>query len=151
MRMQSIAKPDKESRRAVADSSLIAAIVAAVLFAAFGLATDESGLRGPGYAGLLLLVGMAASLLAITVFALPAFLILVRLQLVTLWSALAAGLTIGAILAGITEWPQTGLAAFTRDGWSDHAVRRICVLATIGAVSASCFWLTWSRRSRKGG
>ena len=148
--MQLIATPDRKSRRAFADSSIIAAVVAAVLFAAFGLATDESGLRGPGNAGLLLLIGMAASLLAIAVLALPTFLILARLQLANVGSTLAAGLAIGALLAGITEWPQTGLAAFVQGGWSDHAVRRICVLAVIGAISASCFWLTWTRKTQKG-
>jgi len=149
--MQSIATQDKKSRRTFADSSLIAAVVAAVLFAAFGIATDESGFRGPSYAGLLFLIGMAGSLLAIAVLALPTFLILARLQLANLWSTLAAGLAIGALLAGITEWPQTGLTAFAQDGWSDHAVRRICVLAVIGAISASCFWLTWTRKTQKSG
>lgn len=145
MRMQSISA----NRRAVADSFAVAAVVSGVLFAAFGFASDESGLRGPGYAVLLLLIGMASSLLAIVVFALPALLILVRLRLANLWSMLVAGLMIGAILGSVTEWPQAGLAAFGRAGWSDHAVRRICVLGAIGTVSAFCFWMAWSRRSQR--
>lgn len=94
---------------------------------------------------LLLLVGVASSLLAIVVFALPAFLLLTRLRLVNLWSALSAGLIIGAIMAAVTEWPQSGLEAFARAGWNDHAVRRICVHAVIGAISSFCFWLIWRR------
>jgi hypothetical protein len=145
MRMQSISG----NRRAIADAFVVATVVSAVLFAVFEFVSDESGLRGPGYAVLLLLVGVASSLLAIVIFALPALLILARLRLANVWSSIIAGLIIGAILASMTEWPQTGLAAFTHGGWSDHAVRRICALAAIGTASAFCFWLAWSRRTQK--
>ena len=95
---------------------------------------------------LLLLVGMASSLLAIVMLALPALLVLVRLRLVNLWSALISGLVIGAIMTGLTEWPQSGLEAFRHIGWGDHVVRRICVFALIGTLCAFSFWLTWKSR-----
>ena len=133
-------------RRSIASAFLVAAVVSTVLFTAFTFATDQSGLRGPGYLMMLLLVGVASSLLAIVVLALPAFFLLARLRLVNLWSALAAGLVIGAIMAGVTEWPQSGLKAFTHADWDDHAVIRIYVHAAIGAVAALCFWLIWRRR-----
>ena len=84
--MPSTVGPDRAKRRTLANSFLVAAVVSAVLFAALDFATDESGLRGLGYVALLLLVGVASSLLAIVVFALPAFLILARLRLATVWS-----------------------------------------------------------------
>jgi hypothetical protein len=133
-------------RRPIAVAFFAAAVVSTVLFAAFIFAGDTSGLRSPTYAMLLLLVGMASSLLSIVVLALPVLLVLVRLRLVNLWSALASGLVIGAIMAGLTEWPQLGLEAFRHIGWEDHAVRRICVFALIGTLSALSFWLTWKSR-----
>ena len=136
---------NRSDQRSMVGAFLVAAVVTAVLFAAFTFATDESSLRGFGYLMLLLLVGVASAFLAIMVFALPAFLLLARLRLVNLWSALSAGLIIGAIMAAMTEWPQSGLEAFARAGWNDHAVRRICVYAVIGAISALCFWLIWKR------
>jgi len=133
-------------RRPIAVAFFSAAVVSAVLFAAFTFAIDTSGLRSPAYAMLLLLVGMASSLLAIVVLALPALLVLVRLRLVNLWSALTSGLVIGTIVAGLTEWPQSGLEAFRHIGLEDHAVRRTYVFALIGTASALSFWLTWKSR-----
>jgi hypothetical protein len=74
------------------------------------------------------------------VLAIPAFFALNRLGLVNLWSTLVAGLVIGGIMGAFTEQPQTGWDAFIHAGVADHAVRRICALATIGAISALVFW-----------
>ncbi len=137
---------DVPNRQHIASAFFVAAVVSAALFAVFTFASDNSGLRSPSYAMLLLLVGMAFSLLAIVVLALPVLLVLVRLRLVNLWSALTSGLVIGAIMAGLTEWPQSGLEAFRHIGWEDHGVRRICVFALIGTLSALSFWLTWKSR-----
>lgn len=126
----------------VARSFSLAAGVSAVLFATFTFITDRSGLQSPSYAIVLLCIGMAASLFSIVVLGLPMLFFLMRLRLVNLWSTIASGLVIGAVMAGLTEWPQSGLDAFKSAGWDDHSVRRMCVLALIGAVAALCFWLS---------
>ena len=102
---------DVPNRQHITSAFFVATMVSAALFAVFTFASDNSGLRSPGYAMLLLLVGMAFSLLAIVVLALPVLLLLARFRPANLWSALASGLVIGAIMAGLTEWPQSGFAA----------------------------------------
>jgi hypothetical protein len=137
----------KTNYRAIAIAFLVADIVSAMLFAAFTFLTDKSGLQGPGYAVILLLLGAQFSLMAIVVFALPLLFIFVRLRLVNIWSTLLSGLVVGAAMAGITEWPPAGISAVLNVAWDDLAVRRIYVFAVIGAVSALGFWLTWKQRS----
>jgi hypothetical protein len=133
-------------RKSTARAFTVAALVSAVLFATFTFIDDESGLRGAGYAILLLIIGVAASLVAMGALAFPVFLLLLRLRLASLWTALASGLVIGAVMSAITEWPQAGIGVFLPAGWNDHAVRRISAHAAIGAVSALCFWLVRSSK-----
>jgi hypothetical protein len=127
----------------------IAGTISAVLYAGYTFFTEQSGLQGPGYAVLLLMVGAQFSFLAIVVLALPTYIVFSRLRLFKLWSSLAAGLVFGATMAAITEWPQTGLRSFVDVGWSDHAVRRIFVYAAIGAVAGLGFWLAWKQGREK--
>jgi hypothetical protein len=88
-----------------------------------------------------LLVGAAYSLVAIIVLALPLLMIFGRLRIVNLSLSLASGFVIGAIMAGITEWPGNGVMEVIAANFSDHAVRRIWVFAAIGCTSALGFWL----------
>jgi hypothetical protein len=66
-----------------------------------------------------------------------------------LWTALASGALVGAILSALTDWP--GIGAFQQKCWGDFAVRRICVHAGIGAIAGSCFWLVRVRSRKMGG
>ena len=133
-------------RRSIFRGLLAADVIAAVLFAVFTYSTDKSGQHDLGYLLVLLLVGVAYSLIAIVVFALPLLVVFGRLRLINLALSLVAGFVIGAVMAGITERPGNGLIEVIRLNFSDHAVLRIWVFAAIGCASALGFWLV-----RKGG
>jgi RsiW-degrading membrane proteinase PrsW (M82 family) len=128
-------------RRPIARGLLAADVIAAVLFAVFTYSTDKSGQYDLGYLFVLLLVGVAYSLIAIIVFALPLLIVFGRLRVINLALSLIAGFFIGAVMAGITERPGNGLIEVIRFNFSDHAVLRIWVFAAIGCASALGFWL----------
>ena len=128
-------------RRPIVRGLLAADVIAAVLFAVFTYSTDKSGQHDLGYLLVLLLVGVAYSLIAIVVFALPLLVVFGRLRLINLALSLVAGFVIGAVMAGITERPGNGLIEVIRLNFSDHAVLRIWVFAAIGCASALGFWL----------
>jgi hypothetical protein len=132
--------PVWNDRRSTARGLLAADVIAAVLFAVFTYSTDKSGQHDIGYLFVLLLVGIAYSLIAIVVFALPLLIIFGRLRVINLALSLVAGFVIGAVMAGITEWPDNGLIEVIRVNFSDHAVLRIWVFAAIGCASALGFW-----------
>jgi hypothetical protein len=98
---------------------------------------------------MLLLVGVAYSLIAILVFVIPLLMVFGRLRVTSLALALAlalvAGFFIGAVMAGLTEWPRNGLMEVMRINLGDHAVRRIWVFAAIGCASAFGFSLVVNR------
>ena len=119
---------------------LAADIIAAVMFAVFTYSTDKSGQHNLGYFCVLLLVGLAYALIAIVVFALPLLLIIGRLRGINLALYLVAGFFIGAVMAGITEWPGNGLMEVIRFNFKDHAVRRLWAFAAIGCASALGYW-----------
>ena len=126
-------------RRSIVRGLLAADVIAAVLFAVFTYSTDKSGQHDLGYLLVLLLVGVAYSLIAIVVFALPLLVVFGRLRLINLALSLVAGFVIGAVMAGITERPGNGLIEVIRLNFSDHAVLRIWVFAAIGCASALGF------------
>ena len=128
-------------RRPIVRGLLAADVIAAVLFAVFTYSTDKTGQHDLGYLLVVLLVGVAYSLIAIVVFALPLLVVFGRLRLINLALSLVAGFVIGAVMAGITERPGNGLIEVIRLNFSDHAVLRIWVFAAIGCVSALGFWL----------
>jgi hypothetical protein len=128
-------------RRPIVRGLLAADVIAAVLFAVFTYSTDKSGQHDLGYLSVLLLVGIAYSLVAIVVFALPLLMVFGRLRVINLALSLVAGFFIGAVMAGMTEWPGNGLMEVIWANFSDHAVRRIWVFAAIGCASALGFWL----------
>lgn len=128
-------------RRSITRGLLAADVIAAVLFAVFTYSTDKSGQHDLGYLFVLLLVGVAYSLIAIVVFALPLLMVFGRLRVINLALSLVAGFFIGAAMAGITERPGNGLIEVIRLNFSDHAVLRIWVFAAIGCASALGFWL----------
>ena len=128
-------------RRSIFRGLLAADVIAAVLFAVFTYSTDKSGQHDLGYLLVLLLVGVAYSLIAIVVFALPLLVVFGRLRLINLALSLVAGFVIGAVMASITERPGNGLIEVIRLNFSDHAVLRIWVFAAIGCASALGFWL----------
>jgi len=128
-------------RRSIVRGLLAADVIAAVLFAVFTYSTDKSGQHDLGYLLVLLLVGVAYSLIAIVVFALPLLVVFGRLRLINLALSLVAGFVIGAVMASITERPGNGLIEVIRLNFSDHAVLRIWVFAAIGCASALGFWL----------
>jgi uncharacterized membrane protein len=128
-------------RRPIVRGLLAADVIAAVLFAVFTWSTDKSWGHDLGYLFVLLLVGAAYSLIAIIVFALPLLIVFGRLRVINLALSLVAGFVIGAVMAGITERPVTGLIDVIRLNFSDHAVLRIWVFAAIGCASALGFWL----------
>lgn len=128
-------------RRPIVRGLLAADVIAAVLFAVFTYSTEKSGQHDLGYLFVLLLVGVAYSLIAIVVFALPLLMFFGRLRLINLVLSLVAGFVIGAVMAGITERPGNGLIEVVRLNFSDHAVLRIWVFAAIGCASALGFWL----------
>jgi RsiW-degrading membrane proteinase PrsW (M82 family) len=128
-------------RRPIVRGLLAADVIAAVLFAVFTYSTDKSGQHDLGYLLVLLLVGVAYSLIAIVVFALPLLVVFGRLRLINLALSLVAGFVIGAVMASITERPGNGLIEVIRLNFSDHAVLRIWVFAAIGCASALGFWL----------
>ena len=127
--------------RPIVRGLLAADAIAAVLFAVFTYSTDKSGQHDLGYLSVLLLVGIAYSLIAIVVFALPLLMVFGRLRVINLALSQVAGFFIGAVMAGMTEWPGNGLMEVIWVNFSDHAVRRIWVFAAIGCVSALGFWL----------
>ena len=128
-------------RRSIFRGLLAADVIAAVLFAVFTYSTDKSGQHDLGYLLVVLLVGVAYSLSAIVVFALPLLVVFGRLRLINLALSLVAGFVIGAVMASITERPGNGLIEVIRLNFSDHAVLRIWVFAAIGCASALGFWL----------
>jgi hypothetical protein len=128
-------------RRPIVRGLLAADVIAAVLFAAFTYSPDKSGQHDLGYLFVLLLVGVAYSLIAIIVFALPLLMFFGRLRVINLALSLVCGFVIGAVMAGITERPGNGLIEVIRLNFSDHAVLRIWVFAAIGCASALGFWL----------
>jgi RsiW-degrading membrane proteinase PrsW (M82 family) len=128
-------------RQPIVRGLLAADGIAAVLFAVFTYSTDKSGQHDLGYLFVLLLVGVAYSLIAIVVFALPLLVVFGRLRVINLALSLVAGFFIGAVMAGMTEWPGNGLMEVIRVNFSDHAVRRIWAFAAIGCASALGFWL----------
>lgn len=132
-------------RRPIARGLLAADVIAAVLFAVFTYATDKTPDDDISYLFVLLLVGVAYSLIAIAVFALPLLVVFSRFRTINLALSLFAGFFIGAVMAGITEWPGNGLSEIIRVNFSDHAVRRLWAFAAIGCVSALGFWVV--RRS----
>jgi RsiW-degrading membrane proteinase PrsW (M82 family) len=141
MPITSMKNPMWNDRRSVARGLLAADVIAAVLFAGFTYATDKTGQHDIGYLFVLFLVGATYSLIAIVVFALPLLLSFGRLRVINLALSLVAGFFIGAVMAGITEWPGNGLMEVIRLNFSDHAVRRIWVFAAIGFASALGFWI----------
>jgi F0F1-type ATP synthase assembly protein I len=143
--------PIWNDRRSIACGLLAADVIAAILFAVFTYATDKSGHHDIGYLFVLLLVGVAYSLIAIVVFALPLLIVLGRLRAVNLALSLVAGFVIGASMAGITERPGNGLIKVVRLNFSDHAVLRIWVFAAIGCASALGFWLVKKSSSTSSG
>ena len=128
-------------RRPTVRGLLAADVIAAVLFAVFTYSTDKTGQHDLGYLLVVLLVGVAYSLIAIVVFALPLLVVFGRLRLINLALSLVAGFVIGAVMASITERPGNGLIEVIRLNFSDHAVLRIWVFAAIGCASALGFWL----------
>jgi hypothetical protein len=134
-------KPILNDRKSIARGLVAADVTAAVLFAVFTYSTDKSGQYGLDYLFVLLLVGIAYSLIAIIVFALPLLIIFARRRVINLSLSLVAGFFIGAAMAGITEWPGNGLMEVMRVNLNDHAVQRICAFAVIGCVSALVFWM----------
>ncbi len=125
----------------IARGLIAAGVIAAVLLAVFTWLTDKSWEHDIGYLFVLLLVGAAYSLIAIVVFALPLLIILGQLRVVNPALFLVSGFVIGAVMAGITEWPGNGLIEVVRLNFSDHAVLRIWVFAAIGCASAFGLWL----------
>jgi hypothetical protein len=119
---------------------LAADVISAVLFTVFTYSTDRSE-HDISYLLILLLVGVAYSLIAIIVFALPLLIVFGRLRVINLALSLIAGFFIGAAMASITERPASGLIEVIRLNFSDHAVLRIWVFAAIGCASALGFWL----------
>ena len=140
---------DRHDLRAIVIDFAVSAAVSAVLITAHTLYTEHAGLQSLAYAMILLMLDLNFTLWAILLLAVPAYLVFSRLKLVTLWSTLASGFSVGAIAASVTEWPQRGVRAFFDAGMDDHAVRRISAYAIIGAVSAFAFWI--SRRWRAAG
>ena len=128
-------------RRAITRGLLAAEIIAAVLFAVFTYSTDKSGPRDIGYLLILLLVGAAYSLVPIVIIALPLLIVFGRLRAINPTSSLVAGFFIGALMAGITEWPSNGLGEVIKFNFADHAVRRIWAFSAIGCASGLGFWL----------
>jgi hypothetical protein len=138
--------PKGIDRRRLLHAFLVADIASAIMFTAYAYSTDQSGLRDTYYSAGFLLIGVAFSGIAIAVFALPAFLALRFKGLVNLWSALTGGFVVGALMAALTERPR-GLSGFIHASWDDHAVRRLCAFAAIGALSALSFWSVWNRKT----
>ena len=95
----------------------------------------------------MLLVGVAYSLIAIVVFALPLLLVFSRLRVINVVPSLVAGFLIGAIVAGLTERPAGGLIQVIRLDFGDHAVLRIWFFSAIGCVSGLGFWFVRARSS----
>lgn len=119
----------------------VAVAVSATLFAVFTFMDDKSGLRGPGYLLILLILGFAASVAALIFLGLPIYFLLNRFDLVNVWTAIASGAFVGFVASALTEWPHAGAGAFLHASLSDHAIRRIFAHTIMGAVSALCFWL----------
>ena len=138
-------------RRTIVQGLFAADVIAAVLFTAFAYSTDTTG-QDLSYLPMLLLVGVAYSLIAILVFVVPLLMVFGRLRVTSLALALAlalvAGFFIGAVMAGFTEWPRNGLMEVIRVNLGDHAVRRVWVFAAIGCASAFGFWLVVKDRSQ---
>lgn len=126
----------------------IASAISAALFTVGTLASEHSGLFGVGHVFLLLFVGVQLSLLVIVLIALPMLAVLLHFRLVNLWVTLISGLMLGMGAAASTEWPQTGVEAFT-SGWADPAVRRLYGFGAIGVIAALSFWLTWKKRPKR--
>jgi O-antigen ligase len=126
-----------------------AVVISGVLYTIYVLSTEHSGLHGVSYALVVLFFALTFSVSTTIVLAVPAFLVLIRLNLLSRSITILAGLVIGAIAAGITEWPQSGFAAFLDSELNDHAVSRTYACSAIGVVSGICFWETWKRLTRR--
>ena len=142
--------PIWSDRRPIIRGLLAADVIAAVLFAVFTYSTDKSGQYDLGYLFVLLLVGVAYSLIAIVVFVVPLLIVFGQLRVINLALSLVAGVVIGAVMAGITERPANGLVEVIRFNFSDHAVLRIWVFAAIGCASALGFWIVGKRVGEPG-
>ena len=68
---------------------------------------------------------------AIALFGVPAFLLLHRFGLVRWWSAMGAGVLLGAIIGVAIRLPGT------------PQLQDLAVMALMGAASALVFWLVW--------
>jgi len=128
-------------RRPIARGLFAADVIAAILFTVFTYSTDKSEQHDIGYLFVLLLVGVAYSVIPIVIFALPLLIVFGRLRVTNLALSLIGGFFIGAAMAGLTERPDKGLIEVVRLNFSDHAVLRIWAFAAIGCASALGFWL----------
>jgi len=73
------------------------------------------------------------SAMAAILFGLPVFLVLFRFNLIRWWSALGAGMTIGALMGVIVESPHV------------IQIPEILFIAATGAASTLGFWLIWKQ------
>ena len=72
-------------------------------------------------------------LVAALVLGVPAFVFLLRVDLIRWWSALPVGLLIGLVMGVLVRWPA----------WK--SVEALIQFALAGAISALVFWLVWRR------
>ena len=107
---------------AVVTGAILASMIPALLF----LATSKLD----SYSSLFLVFYMY-SFFAISAIGLPCFILLRRLGVANLWSALILGFISGALISlGVS-------------GLKNITVQNLMLLGATGAVTASVFWFTW--------
>jgi hypothetical protein len=135
-----------DDRTAIETAFFYASLASGVLFATVAIAIDPSSARSLEYFAVLLLGGLAFSLLACIVFALPIFLGLRYLGVLSGWWAVVSGLSAGFTMAAVTEWANGSSYDLFHLRWTSHSIGRAFAFGTIGAVSGLVFWWVYSRR-----
>jgi hypothetical protein len=109
-------------------ASLVPALVFSLLSPIAGRFDWEIALRG-------FPIFFFFSLLLTAVLGVPAFLVLLALKLVRWWSALAAGLVIGGLIALLLGFPNA------------PQLNTLVGMGGTGAAGALAFWVVWTQRS----
>jgi len=107
----------------------VAAIVPPVAFIILGAARGDDIRDAPFW----VLVFLPYSIMATVLIAAPLFLIIARLGRVNLWSTLAGGLLVGAVVAVVMKLPG---------GWP--SLSDLITMSLVGLVAAISFWVTKS-------
>jgi hypothetical protein len=137
------------NNKALGSGFVASILIAAALFAVFTYSTDRSGLAGPWYFPVLLLVGVCFAAIACILFAVPTVLALRCFVTLTVWWSLFTGVLIGAVMAIGTEWPVGSLNDFLALNWTGHAIVRAVAFSLIGAASGLGFWWAYKRSLRQ--